>query len=70
VSLRTNGTRLAMVTKELVIKWRETKEYWQDAKAEEFERKYIAELQSSVDTAVAVIEKLDKVITKIRNDCE
>ena len=70
MSLRTNGARLGAVTKELIVKWRETREFWQDAKAEEFERKYIAELQSGVDTAVAVIEQLDKLITKIRNDCE
>jgi hypothetical protein len=70
VSLRNNGTRLSMVTKELVAHWKETKEYWQDAKSAEFEAKYIEELQASVDTAVVIIEQLDKVITKIRKDCE
>jgi hypothetical protein len=70
MSLRTNGTRLAMVTKELMTKWRETREYWKDAKSEEFEKKYMDELQASVDTAVIVIEKLDKIISKIRKDCE
>jgi hypothetical protein len=70
MSLRTNGTRLAMVTKELLIRWRETRAYWQDARADEFERKYMDELQSSVDRAVIVIEELDKIISKIRHDCE
>jgi hypothetical protein len=70
MSVRNNGVRLAMVTKELVLKWRETREYWADAKAAEFERKYIDELQASVDTAVIVIEKLDKLLTKIKKDCE
>jgi tRNA uridine 5-carbamoylmethylation protein Kti12 len=70
VNLRNNGTRLAMVTKELVAKWNETKEYWKDAKSEEFEKKYIDELQASVDNAVIIIEQLDKIITKIRKDCE
>ncbi len=59
-----------MVTKELMAKWRETREYWKDAKSEEFEKNYMDELQSSVDTAVIVIEKLDKIISKIRKDCE
>lgn len=70
MSLRNNGIRLAMVTKELTAKWRETRESWKDAKSEEFEHKYIDELQTSVDTALIVIEQLDKVISKIRRECE
>jgi hypothetical protein len=70
MSVRTNGIRLSMVTKELLVKWRETREYWDDAKSAEFERKYMDELQASVDTAVIVIEKLDKLLTKIKKDCE
>ena len=70
MSLRADGTRLAMITKELSLKWKETKESWKDAKSIEFERKYIYELQASVDTAVIVIEQLDKLITKIKKDCE
>ncbi len=70
MSLRNNGTRLGMLTKELVTKWRETREYWKDAKSEEFEKKYIDELQASVDSAVLIIDQLDKIINKIRKDCE
>jgi hypothetical protein len=70
MSLRNSGTRLAMLTKELMLKWRETRQFWQDAKSEEFEKKYLDELQGSVDSAVTVIDKLDKLITKIRKDCE
>jgi len=70
MSLRNDGTRLQMITKELVLKWRDTTEYWQDAKAAEFEHTYIDELQASVDTAVIVIEQLDKLILKIKKDCE
>ena len=59
-----------MVTKEIMLKWRDTREHWDDAKATEFERKYMDELQASVDTAVIVIEKLDKLLAKIKKDCE
>ena len=44
--------------------------YWKDAKSQEFERRYMEELLASVDRAVTVIEQLDKLITKIRSDCE
>lgn len=70
MSLRTSGNQLAALTKDLLVQWEETKAHWQDAKSEEFQRKYLEELQSNVDNAVIVIEQLDKLISKIRNDCE
>lgn len=50
--------------------WQHTREYWRDAKSTEFEHKYLDELFSSVDKAVGVIEQLDKLLNKIRRDCE
>ena len=70
MSLSVNKTRLATITKELLLRWEETRHYWKDAKAEEFERKYIDELIASADSAIGVVDKLDKVIAKIRSDCE
>lgn len=70
MSVSNDGTRLASITKELVIKWRETRECWKDSKSAEFEKAYMDELQASVDSAVTVIEKLDKLLMKIRKDCE
>ena len=63
-------TRLTALTRELRQDWQQTKEYWMDVKSQEFEQKYLLELFSSADRAVAVIEQLDKLITTIRNDCE
>ena len=68
--MRGNGLKLAAITKELSHQWQQTKEYWGDAKSQEFERKYIEELLSNVDRAVGVIDELDKLVGKIRNDCE
>lgn len=65
-----SGNRLAGITKELRAQWLETKSYWKDAKSAEFERRYMEELLASVDRAVTVIEQLDKLITKIKKDCE
>ncbi|MDB6022630.1 MAG: hypothetical protein JWQ04_2487 [Pedosphaera sp.] len=70
MSLRANATQLSTLTKELQLKWHDTREYWKDAKSEEFQRQYLDELQANVDTAVTVIEQLDKLISKIRSDCE
>jgi len=65
-----NGARLEAITKELRVQWQQTKQYWSDAKSAEFEHKYLDELFSSVDRAVSVIDQLDKVMAKIKKDCE
>lgn len=70
MSLSANKTQLATITKELLMNWKQTKEHWKDAKSQEFERKYLEELFDSVDTAVAVMDQLDKLLHKIRSDCE
>jgi Cdc6-like AAA superfamily ATPase len=63
-------TRLAAVTKDLWAKWQYTRESWTDTKSLEFERKYLQELMASVDKTVTVMEELDKLLTKIKSDCE
>ena len=68
--MNANGTRLAGATRELWLQWQDTKNYWRDAKSQEFEAHYLSELVATVDKSVAVIEQLDKLLTKIRKDCE
>ena len=70
MSIVANRTRLESSTQQLMNQWRQTKEYWQDAKAAEFERRYLDELLSGVNIAVGAIEELEKVVSKIRTDCE
>ena len=70
MSLSASKGRLVTVTRELCLKWDQTKEYWKDAKSLEFEQKYVAELEAAVDKAVTIIEQLDKLVTKVRSDCE
>ena len=65
-----SGSRLAALTKELRVQWYQTKEYWADAKTQEFEQRFLAELFASVDKSVTVIEQLDKLLANIRHDCE
>jgi hypothetical protein len=68
--MKASGNRLSGLTKELRTQWQDTKSYWKDAKSLEFERRYMEELLATVDRTVTVIEQLDKLITKIRKDCE
>ena len=68
--MKASGNKLTAITRELWAQWHQTKEHWKDAKCQEFEQKYIDELLHSVDRTVTVIDQLDKLVTKVRNDCE
>jgi hypothetical protein len=70
--MRVSGSksRLAAISKELSIRWEETKHYWKDSKSYEFEQRYMIELFARVDKTVAVIEKLDDLLNRVRSDCE
>ncbi len=68
--MNASGARLEGVTKELRAHWAETRTHWRDAKAEEFEKQYLEELFDSVEKTVNVIDQLDKLIERIKKDCE
>ena len=70
MALSGSRSRLAAISKELSLRWHETKTHWRDVKCQEFERRYIDELLARVDKTVTVIEKLDQVLAQIKRDCE
>ena len=65
-----NGRALAVATKDLLLRWEETKQSWQDEKAADFEQQYLTQLQTAVDRAIPTFEDLDKLVTRVRSDCE
>ena len=70
MNISSNGKLLLAAARELTLKWQDTKNYWQDAKAHEFEQRYINELIGAVDRAAPVFDSLNKMIEKVRTDCE
>jgi hypothetical protein len=64
------GARLSALTQDLVNHWMDTQASWRDARMQDFHRKYIEELTISVESARTVIEKVEKLIEKIKRDCE
>ena len=70
MSASANGARLAAITKQLLERWRQTREHWMDAKAREFEERYLLELESTVNSTLTGIANLESVIRKVRSDCE
>jgi hypothetical protein len=70
MTISSNGKALARSTKDLFLKWESTKRAWLDAKADEFERDYLVELQTAVDRAVPIFDELDKLVDRVRSECE
>ena len=62
--------RLLGLTKELAADWAMTKDSWRDAKALEFEKRFIEELMAGVNVAVTNIDALERALNKVRSDCE
>ena len=65
-----SSNRLMGLTKELRAEWERTKQYWSDAKSAEFERRFLDELFAGVNQAQNNIETLERILAKIREDCE
>ena len=70
MNLTANGKMLAAATTNLSREWAATCQQWQDAKSKDFERSYLADLQSHVDRAGAVLDEIERILTRIRKDCE
>lgn len=70
MNLSGNKGRLVGLTREILLRWADTKESWRDARSEEFDRRFMAELDASVNRSVLILDKLDELLRKVRNDCE
>jgi hypothetical protein len=64
------AANLNQSVKNLNLKWQQTRESWSDLKSQEFERHYLEPMPGHLATAITVIEEIDKLLKKIRSDCE
>jgi len=70
MSLSGNKGRLVGLTRDIALEWAETRNYWRDAKSEEFERRFMSELSVHVNRAVFVLEQMDELLKNVWSDCE
>lgn len=70
MSLHGNKSRLTALTKDISLRWAETRNHWRDAKSEEFDHRFMQELLPRVNKAAAAVEKLEELLNKIKKDCE
>ncbi len=70
MNIAANKTRLRAITRDLLVQWRSTRETWRDAKAQQFEKEYLDELNTGMEQSMNVISKLDEIVQRIRKDGE
>jgi len=70
MNLSGNKGRVVGLTRDILLRWSDTKDHWRDAKSEEFDHRFMAELSASVNRTMVIMEKLDEVLKKVRSDCE
>ncbi len=70
MSAKESGANLVQALKELSVKWQETKAHWHDVKAQGFEREYLEDLPDHVQRTMGVMQEIDLLLKKVKNDCE
>lgn len=70
MSLSGNKARLAESTRALLAEWDIVRDGWRDAKSGEFEDQYLRDLRADVDRAISSLDEVDKLLQKMRRECE
>jgi hypothetical protein len=70
MNLSGNKGRLVGLTRDISLRWTETRDHWRDAKSAEFDHRFMVELSASVNRTVMILEKLEELLKKVRSDCE
>ena len=61
---------LAKALKQLDNRWADARMSWMDSQTEQFEQRYLVPLHSDLRNAVAAMEHLTAVLSKIHQECE
>ncbi len=70
MSLSANKARLSELTRDLLLRWADTRQGWTDARGAAFEQDYLRELKANVDEAVSSMDELEELLWKMRRECE
>lgn len=61
---------LEAATRDLMVEWEKTRAYWNDVKSREFAREWLDALPEMAGQATKIMQEIDNLIRKVRNDCE
>ena len=70
MNLNHSRSHLTGRSRELLKTWQDTQNYWRDQKCREFDVTYMQPLFDAVDNAVSAMDDLEKILRRLREDCE
>jgi hypothetical protein len=70
MSIHATRARLLKLTDQIAKEWAIAMQAWRDEKSVSFEHRYLENLFSDARAAASVQEKLEKLISKVKKDCE
>lgn len=70
MSTQGSSAQLEAAWRDLAAAWQHVNDDWRDARAREFEQRYLEKLPNLVMNARRAIEDIDHLLRKMRHDCE
>ena len=61
---------LSKAFKEMMTRWLEARQGWDDVRSEQFETEYLQQLESDLRTAGSAMDQIGTLIREARRDCE
>lgn len=70
MSTADSRAKLVQASKKLLSDWQRAKAAWRDQNCRQFEKKYVAPLESDIRAAVMAMERIAALIDKAQHDCQ
>ena len=61
--------KLIQAAKNLIMEWQHAQEAWRDDNCRQFDKKYMAPLESSIRAATQALERMDTMLDSAQQDC-
>ena len=55
--------------KQLRVEWKNFREQWQDSKADEFDKKYMQQLEREMRMTLESLDEIDEIFNSLQKDC-
>jgi hypothetical protein len=69
VSAIESRAKLIQAAKQLMTDWQQAKEAWRDDNCQQFDKKYMAPLESSIRAAAQAMERMDTMLDSAQQEC-
>lgn len=61
--------KLIQAAKKLMADWQQVQEAWRDENCQQFDKKYMSPLESSIRAATSAMERMETMIDGAQQDC-